>query len=1108
MKQNLSKVGLFVAVVMVVVVGFIGIANADNTVTIVSDTSVDIVGIYNKATSTSTFIDLSSSPLSAVRAMEPKPYPSGYVGEDPETTDSVWDNGTSFDFEADASGADWIWETQRAEGPVRYGSSNPLYDPAAYTHGRVVVFEKKFDISGEAQSGMLYISADNAYEVWINGNFLSRSATAKIAGWETTDLHEASVASSGWGDTGQIPLDVSKLVNGENTIKILVGNEYFGEDDGNSPSPALVEEPYAQYNPGALIFKMEIEVREIEPMLTIIKEVINDDQTGSSQVSDFTLKVGETVVVSGEQNSFSAGTYLVSETGPEGYTTTYSGACDSEGSITLEANEEYICTITNDDNEPEENVCYELGEVSEGEEFASEVIDSSQGLQHNGSPVHVDRSIPEQGLVLELGQNISNFYSLGFGGWIVVKFDSPIFNGPGVDLKITEDTWGSPYPLETAEVFVSQNGIDWTLLGVADNTNLNVIHTTSEFSLPVEMEWATYVKIVDTSDPDDFAGKPTADGYDLNAVEALYSGVVVPCSYTCGEGFLYIDANGRSTESDLYWVDETTGNATFRNTYSGDYRNTLAADNDGNVFSIDRTTKKLMQLMPDGTTVEIAQTDLPKIEGTLTIAPDSTMYIALNNEKLFSVNMVTGLKTLLVDLTGDGVNVDGGDIVVNNDNIMTIINTSGKVWTVDLDNAFAVTPLGNIGTSKITGMTMLSDVYYATNDTDDKVYSFTHATVTAVEVGDFGFNFGSGDAASCNIPPEEPELATISATKIVCENEKDLPNWGSGNVMPMITSNTASRFLSLPGKESCSLERWNFEWSEDGVGNPGDNVDEGGTGWNVFSYEVSIPIGNKIWVREQMDDDYIPFTGANTTEDVSAEFYCSNDVLNYDNWEFIDPVEADETYYCVGFNTPKEQKESRKVTICHATDSESNPWRRIVVDEHAIGAHQSHGDDILLEGEQDCPIPEPKPEPRLEPRGPTGGNGPIGFGGLFGRFIPQVLGVFTGPEEKEEEDVKCGLFIKDFIKSGKNNNTSQVMLLQTFLNLELGLELSVTGFYGPETINAVRDFQLKYWEDILSPWLPFGLRSQTPTGYVYKTTLRKINSIMCSELSIPEPQLP
>ncbi len=171
----------------------------------------------------------------------------------------------------------------------------------------------------------------------------------------------------------------------------------------------------------------------------------------------------------------------------------------------------------------------EIYEVEEGDQYASNVVAYEQGLQYNGQPVKAVRSVPEQGLKFEAGNNESNFFSLGFGGWIVVEFDYPIFNGTGTDLKITEDTWGGGYPLEKAEILVSQNGIDFESLGMADNTNLSIIHTTSEFDLPASWEWAKYVKILDVSEKSDFdvlssSARDASDGYDLNAVEALYSG--------------------------------------------------------------------------------------------------------------------------------------------------------------------------------------------------------------------------------------------------------------------------------------------------------------------------------------------------------------------------------------------------------------------------------------------------------------------------------------------------------------------------------------------------------------------------------------------------------
>lgn len=76
--------------------------------------------------------------------------------------------------------------------------------------------------------------------------------------------------------------------------------------------------------------------------------------------------------------------------------------------------------------------------------------------------------------------------------------------------------------------------------------------------------------------------------------------------------------------------------------------------------------------------------------------------------------------------------------------------------------------------------------------------------------------------------------------------------------------------------------------------------------------------------------------------------------------------------------------ENEKVTICHATSSEENPWVRIVVSENAIGGHfenpgtpkAGHEDDLLLGGEQECPVDnENNNDPGGEPNdGGTGGG--------------------------------------------------------------------------------------------------------------------------------------
>jgi hypothetical protein len=146
------------------------------------------------------------------------------------------------------------------------------------------------------------------------------------------------------------------------------------------------------------------------------------------------------------------------------------------------------------------------------------------------------------------------------------------------------------------------------------------------------------------------------------------------------------------------------------------------------------------------------------------------------------------------------------------------------------------------------------------------------------------------------------------------------------------------------------------------------------------------------------------------------------------------------------------------------------------------------------------------------PGGGGGGGGPPPAGPVtpltpLAPLAPpqgEVLGASTSTPE-----AACGPLLTDFLRIGKQNDAGQVEKLQQFLNDELGLSLPVTGFFGRLTEKAVEAFQLKYWEEVLAPWTPFGLASDhTPTGYVYKTTEFKINSLYCATLDAPAPALP
>jgi len=76
--------------------------------------------------------------------------------------------------------------------------------------------------------------------------------------------------------------------------------------------------------------------------------------------------------------------------------------------------------------------------------------------------------------------------------------------------------------------------------------------------------------------------------------------------------------------------------------------------------------------------------------------------------------------------------------------------------------------------------------------------------------------------------------------------------------------------------------------------------------------------------------------------------------------------------------------------------------------------------------------------------------------------------------------LSCPVFSK-YIKYGERGE--EVKLWQAFLNKELNKKIPLTGYMGPMTFKAVKDYQSKNFDKILKPW---GLAN--PTGRIYQTT--------------------
>jgi hypothetical protein len=161
------------------------------------------------------------------------------------------------------------------------------------------------------------------------------------------------------------------------------------------------------------------------------------------------------------------------------------------------------------------------------------------------------------------------------------------------------------------------------------------------------------------------------------------------------------------------------------------------------------------------------------------------------------------------------------------------------------------------------------------------------------------------------------------------------------------------------------------------------------------------------------------------------------------------------------------------------------------------------GDDTTLDATSTATTTPPTPPAQHAPTDPhVGQTGGGGFSGTATIIFPgatplgSVLGAST-------DAANCSISFLNYMKKGQRGN--DIKALQTFLNTELGLHIPVTGYFGSQTFAAVKAFQLKYSSEILAPWVSVGkLSSQNAgTGYVYKTTKRKMNLIRCASLNTP-----
>ena len=221
--------------------------------------------------------------------------------------------------------------------------------------------------------------------------------------------------------------------------------------------------------------------------------------------------------------------------------------------------------------------------------------------------------------------------------------------------------------------------------------------------------------------------------------------------------------------------------------------------------------------------------------------------------------------------------------------------------------------------------------------------------------------------------------------------------------------------------------------------------------------------------------------GVNTADD----FYYANYEYQVDeDCEDDDQEEVDCEINCEEECQNDCEEEENNITFCHVPPGNSgNPQTLTLPESAANNAHlNNHEDDY----------PGVCQNVVTQTNNPTSGGGSSSSGSRISSG-GAVLGASTG-----EVLGACTQFTE---YHRKGDVGGEVAKIQEFLNEHMNAGITVDGVYGETTVKAVHAFQEKYFEQVISPWVP-SFMART-TGKFYKTTRMMVNKIIdCPEAPV------
>ncbi len=259
-------------------------------------------------------------------------------------------------------------------------------------------------------------------------------------------------------------------------------------------------------------------------------------------------------------------------------------------------------------------------------------------------------------------------------------------------------------------------------------------------------------------------------------------------------------------------------------------------------------------------------------------------------------------------------------------------------------------------------------------------------------------------------------------------------------------------------------------------------ADENVSGENGFETDLA---GNTALEAVSSENNFVTDSGSTTTVDeaVSGE---SDFTTDSSGTTIAEAISAENEFVTdSGTTIPVDESVSPEQDFT-TDNSDGGCTSNCPVDE-AVSPEQDFTTDNSDGGcTSNCPVDESvSPEQDFTTDNSDGGctsncGGGGGGGGGGGRRTTTIL------------PPQCTLYLLTYMRQGYNNNAEEVRKLQIFLRVFEGFDIPVTGIYDQVTENAVRSFQNRYADDILTPW---GIDADT--GYAFITTTLKINYIYC-----------